>query len=138
MNSNKHARLDMSSNLKRSLPLDSQDEPRLRKCRKGTLSCWACKKRKVRCNYTKGDTICGGCRIRNIACISQEFPDEPNNVNSNSPMSDRLGRVEALLDRVIQKVGLTDETDNSTTSLDTSERRHATVRAFFSSRFSSC
>ena len=98
----------------------------------------ACKKRKVRCNYTKGDTICDGCRIRNIACISQEFPDEPNKVNSNSPMSDRLGRVEVLLDRVISKVGLIDETDNLTTPLDASERRYATVRALLGSFFANC
>ena len=121
MNLGTHMRLDTSSNRKRTLPSNSQDEPRLRKCRKGTLSCWACKKRKVRCNYTKADPTCDGCRIRNIQCISQDFPDEPNKINSSSPISDRLVRVEALLGRIIQRVGLADETDITTTSGDNSD-----------------
>ncbi|KAK8017729.1 C6 zinc finger domain containing protein [Apiospora rasikravindrae] len=52
-------------------------QPKRRKIRKGTLSCWECKRRKVRCTYASlADSICDGCRSRRTNCISQEFDDD--------------------------------------------------------------
>jgi hypothetical protein len=106
--------MDFCSPLKRSLPADIQSDPTRRKCRKGTQSCWACKKRKVRCIFASTDAICDRCKIKNIACISQDFPDEPGSVNSNSPLHERLGRVEALIDRLARKVDISDEAHDRT------------------------
>lgn len=51
--------------------------PKRRKVRKGTLSCWECKRRKTRCSLaTSSADICDGCRSRGIKCISQGLPDE--------------------------------------------------------------
>ncbi|CAD0106611.1 unnamed protein product, partial [Aureobasidium uvarum] len=47
--------------------------PKRRKIRKGTQSCWECKRRKVRCIST--ENICQNCRRRGTACISQDLPD---------------------------------------------------------------
>ncbi|CAG9984991.1 unnamed protein product [Clonostachys byssicola] len=48
-----------------------------RKIRKGTQSCWECKRRKIRCTFaTPADTTCDGCRSRRTKCVSQEFDDE--------------------------------------------------------------
>ncbi|KAG9679420.1 hypothetical protein KCU87_g795, partial [Aureobasidium melanogenum] len=44
-----------------------------RKVRKGTQSCWECKRRKVRCVLT--ENICQNCSRRGTVCISQELPD---------------------------------------------------------------
>ncbi|KAI1261300.1 hypothetical protein F5Y18DRAFT_402526 [Xylariaceae sp. FL1019] len=51
--------------------------PKRRKIRKGTQSCWECKRRKTRCTFARPTaTVCDGCRSRRIKCISQEFDDE--------------------------------------------------------------
>ncbi|KAK8067243.1 hypothetical protein PG997_013990 [Apiospora hydei] len=51
--------------------------PKRRKIRKGTQSCWECKRRKVRCTYASpADSICDGCRSRRTKCVSQEFDDD--------------------------------------------------------------
>lgn len=84
----------------------ARDEPRVkrRKVRKGTQSCWECKRRKVRCIFASdSNTICENCERRGTSCISQELPDQPAPfVNSNPQVIEaRLGRVEQLLDHLI-------------------------------------
>ncbi|KAL4782678.1 hypothetical protein BJX76DRAFT_332210 [Aspergillus varians] len=75
-----------------------------RRVRKGTQSCWECKKRKVRCIFTSAEhAICNNCRRRGSACISQEVPDAlmapPASENSNQ-VEARLGRVEELVEQL--------------------------------------
>lgn len=46
------------------------------KLRKGTHSCWECKRRKMRCAFLAPDTgTCSACRRRGSKCVSQEFPE---------------------------------------------------------------
>ncbi|KAI0472754.1 hypothetical protein GGR56DRAFT_697403 [Xylariaceae sp. FL0804] len=48
-----------------------------RKIRKGTRSCWECKRRKIRCTYqVPQSAICDGCRSRRTKCVSQALCDE--------------------------------------------------------------
>ncbi|KAJ0107301.1 hypothetical protein J7T55_015766 [Diaporthe amygdali] len=57
---------------------DTEQSPTVkrRKIRKGTQSCWECKRRKIRCTFaTPNDSICDGCRSRRVKCIGQEFDD---------------------------------------------------------------
>nr|QCF41211.1 CcxT [Bipolaris sorokiniana] len=57
--------------------VDGPGNPKRRKLRKGTHSCWACKRRKEKCVPCADDsTICLGCRKRNTACIAQDQPEE--------------------------------------------------------------
>ncbi|KAH8892529.1 hypothetical protein GQ53DRAFT_592504, partial [Thozetella sp. PMI_491] len=50
---------------------------RRRKLRKGANSCWACKKRKVKCTFASAEAVeCLNCRRRGIVCIGQEYQDE--------------------------------------------------------------
>ena len=46
--------------------------------RKGTHSCWECKRRKMKCVFesTTNGATCNGCRRRGSQCISQEFPEK--------------------------------------------------------------
>ena len=69
-----------------------------RKVRKGTQSCWECKRRKVRCTFAPPrDATCNGCKRRGILCVSQELPQ-----SSTWQAGDRLGRVEALVEQLVK------------------------------------
>ncbi|KAF2124244.1 C6 zinc finger domain-containing protein [Dothidotthia symphoricarpi CBS 119687] len=67
-----------------SRPLDAaplnhaQSEAKRRRLRKGTHSCWECKRRKMKCIFDAPTdaNICHGCKRRGSQCISQEFPEE--------------------------------------------------------------
>ncbi|KAK9241853.1 hypothetical protein V1506DRAFT_574034 [Lipomyces tetrasporus] len=48
-----------------------------RRLRKGTHSCWECKRRKMRCIFDPRDgTVCIGCWRRGSRCVGQELPEE--------------------------------------------------------------
>ncbi|KAK3369995.1 hypothetical protein B0H63DRAFT_305345 [Podospora didyma] len=77
-----------------------------RKIRKGTRSCWECKRRKIRCTFASdADSICIGCRRRGTQCVSQEFPEEESTPPDRGRlMGDRIVRVEALIEKLVQQV----------------------------------
>ena len=84
-----------------------EPDAKRRKLRKGTRSCWDCKKRKVRCNFeNETDTVCVPCRRRGATCISQDqqVPDEQAFQEENSgPLFHRVRRVEYLLEELLKK-----------------------------------
>ena len=85
---------------------EEERDPKRRKIRKGTRSCWECKRRKIRCTYTSAaNAVCDGCIRRGTSCVSQEFPDEPAPSGAGRQMGDRLGRMEALVDQLVRKAG---------------------------------
>ncbi|KAJ5675979.1 hypothetical protein N7462_008876 [Penicillium macrosclerotiorum] len=57
---------------------DDYGQAKRRKVRKGTHSCWECKRRKMKCRFDPRieSTSCNGCRRRGSSCISQEFPED--------------------------------------------------------------
>lgn len=75
--------------------------------RKGTRSCWACKRRKVKCTYASpADDVCIGCARRCLECISQEFPEQDPGPSSKSRLvGDRIGRLESMMQRLAEQVG---------------------------------
>jgi hypothetical protein len=82
-------------------------EAKRRKIRKGTSSCWECKRRKIRCTFASAfDAVCIGCQRRGTSCLSQELPEEaPPPGNRVCQMGDRIGRVEALIDQLVETIG---------------------------------
>ncbi|EED17905.1 conserved hypothetical protein [Talaromyces stipitatus ATCC 10500] len=70
-----------------------------RKVRKGTRSCWECKRRKVRCSFSAindNSTVCVACRKRRTPCVSQEFLEDyapPSSLGIVAPVhgSETLG-----------------------------------------------
>ena len=85
---------------------DGQPGPKRRKVRKGTQSCWECRRRKVRCIFTTlADSVCEGCKRRKTACISQEFPNTSANLDGGPEVSDRLSRLEETVEWLVQKAG---------------------------------
>ncbi|KAK3321300.1 hypothetical protein B0T19DRAFT_360444 [Cercophora scortea] len=88
-------------------------EGRRKRVRKGTTSCWECKRRKIRCTLsssacTEPNAVCDGCRRRGTACIGQTFPDVRTARPATAvegPGADRLGRVEALVEKLLRTAG---------------------------------
>ena len=79
-----------------------------RKIRKGTQSCWECRRRKVRCIFAAPtDRICDNCNRRGTTCIGQEHPDNPLPSDSNHQVEARLGRVEDLVHQMVHNAGTT-------------------------------
>lgn len=87
---------------------DNDDQPRVKRMRKGTKSCAECRRRKIKCIYepTRPD-ICRDCFERGSTCIDQEHADH----QSGKGASDQSlkGRVSQLEDLVKSLVGKLDE-----------------------------
>ncbi|ESZ92628.1 hypothetical protein SBOR_7000 [Sclerotinia borealis F-4128] len=92
----------------------TEDERRRKRVRKGTKSCWECKRRKVKCQLSSEDvSICSGCLSRGTTCISQEYPEEHD--SSGGPqIGERLGRIELVLEKLMAKMEQYEEDDNAT------------------------
>ncbi|GAP84644.1 putative C6 zinc finger domain-containing protein [Rosellinia necatrix] len=79
-------------------------EAKRRKVRKGTRSCWECRRRKIRCIYASEDAlICANCESRGANCVSQEFADEQASTPDRR-VTQRLGRVEEMLEKLVEKI----------------------------------
>ncbi|KAK3308466.1 putative Zn(II)2Cys6 transcription factor [Chaetomium strumarium] len=92
-----------------SPPIQPEAEPPRKKVRKGTRSCWECKRRKIKCVMEgPAETLCQGCKGRGTACIGQEFPDvptipgTPGTSSKQVGVEDRLGRVETLVEQLVE------------------------------------
>jgi hypothetical protein len=91
----------------------SRPDTQRRKVRRGTHSCWECKRRKIRCSFAApSDHACIGCRRRGTTCLSQQHVDERaafswTAVTEDRRMGDRMVRVEALVERLASHVSNT-------------------------------
>ncbi|KAI6084914.1 hypothetical protein F4821DRAFT_261450 [Hypoxylon rubiginosum] len=94
---------------------ERSNAPKRRKVRKGTQSCWECKRRKIRCTFAAPtDAICDGCKSRHTKCISQEYHDD---AVLASRKADRLSRVESLVEGLVSR--------SNTDMADTLRRDHS-------------
>ena len=86
-------------------------EAKRRKVRKGTRSCWECKRRKMRCVFSEpSDDACIACRKRGSSCVSQSYPEGtpggPTTKDDRSRlMGERIVRVEALVEQLVKQAG---------------------------------
>ncbi|KAL6408954.1 C6 zinc finger domain-containing protein [Ilyonectria robusta] len=101
--------------------LGADTDAKRRRIRKGTRSCWECKRRKVRCSYsTPSASVCIGCDRRGSSCVSQAYPEEAAPATSaggrGRQMGDRIVRVEALIEQLVRRVG--DQSNASTARTD--------------------
>ncbi|KAJ0345287.1 hypothetical protein KNSL1_008568 [Colletotrichum chrysophilum] len=77
-----------------------------RKVRKGTRSCWQCRKRKIRCEFASDEEqTCAGCKTRGTTCVSQEFIDDEPSGPPERGLAQRLGRLEELMVKLADKIG---------------------------------
>lgn len=102
---------------RRSLKRNRANEPvdgpgaRKRRVRKGTRSCWECRRRKMKCVFrSPADPICISCQRRGAECVGQQFPEVvSNSLDRSLQMGDRVVRVEALVEQLLQRAP--DETE---------------------------
>ncbi|KUJ18077.1 uncharacterized protein LY89DRAFT_583698 [Mollisia scopiformis] len=88
-------------------------EPPRKRVRKGTKSCWECKRRKVKCQLSTEDVpVCSGCLTRGTTCLSQEYPEE-RDPSSGTNVGERLGRIEQVLEKLVAKIEQYEEEENT-------------------------
>ncbi|KAE8136456.1 hypothetical protein BDV38DRAFT_283944 [Aspergillus pseudotamarii] len=70
-----------------------------RKVRKGTRSCWECKRRKIKCTFASTeDVTCIGCERRRAPCVGQDLPEYLSPARKgNRNLVERIARVEKLM-----------------------------------------
>lgn len=86
---------------KRSGAVENEAEgPQRKKLRKGTQSCWECRRRKIRCLFTSQGATCVHCNQRGLQCVSQDLPD----IGRVSQGTDRIARVENLVEEVLGRL----------------------------------
>jgi hypothetical protein len=87
---------------------DNNDDAMLmkrRKVRKGTRSCWECKRRKIRCIFSSPEeAACISCLRRRIDCVGQDLPEDlcPARIGSRH-LGDRISKVEDLMQGLLAK-----------------------------------
>jgi hypothetical protein len=83
---------------------DHHARKRRRSLRKGTHSCWACKRRKEKCSYEDGD-VCNGCLRRGTRCVSQRFADtEATQATTATSTDARLQRIEDMVAQLTAQI----------------------------------
>ncbi|KAJ5131093.1 uncharacterized protein N7515_007132, partial [Penicillium bovifimosum] len=76
----------------------------LRKVRKGTRSCWECKRRKIRCRYSSNEsTTCDWCLSHRSTCVSQMYPETESAQSGVQVLQHRVLRIETLLEELLQR-----------------------------------
>ncbi|KAK4466356.1 transcription factor sdnS [Cladorrhinum samala] len=83
----------------------TEAEARRRKVRKGTHSCWECRRRKIRCQFGAGDdAVCLPCQARGSMCRSQEYLDSSPPQIPDRRLAQRLAHLEELMAKVVDRV----------------------------------
>jgi hypothetical protein len=82
---------------------EHQVKKRRRSLRKGTHSCWACKRRKEKCCFNDGD-ICTGCLRRGTRCVSQRFADNEAAQAPAAATATRLQRIEDMVAQLTSQI----------------------------------
>ncbi|OLN95476.1 putative transcriptional regulatory protein C11D3.11c [Colletotrichum chlorophyti] len=106
-----------------------------RKVRKGTRSCWQCRKRKIRCEFASNEEqTCAGCKIRGTTCVSQEYTDDEPSGPPERGLAQRLGRLEELMLKLADKMGPeqlsnNDESKNNSSSTRTNNNNNIATPA---------
>ena len=119
--------------------------------RKGTHSCFECRRRKIRCIFSPDNpSICTECFARGSRCVDQEHADSDVVVDQRKNLRERVARLEMLVNslmeetsdtkaadprlhlRSVEGVSQTPQSEDSPSSLDVAvENTHAPVMMMF-------
>jgi hypothetical protein len=76
--------------------------PTRKKMRKGTHSCFECRRRKIRCIFQADNPdVCSECFARGSKCIDQEHANPEVVVDHRKNLRERVSRLEALVDTLL-------------------------------------
>ncbi|QGI83742.1 hypothetical protein CEK25_010471 [Fusarium fujikuroi] len=106
----------LSPTSKMSSSSQAKARAQARSIRKGTHSCWECRRRKIRCQFSApDDLVCRPCGKRGSICRGQEFADESEASQlSMRHLARRLGRLEELMEKLAERSALCPSTGIST------------------------
>ncbi|KAI8935921.1 hypothetical protein NX059_007429 [Plenodomus lindquistii] len=77
--------------------------PNRKKMRKGTHSCFECRRRKIRCIFQPDNPdVCSECFARGSRCIDQEHANPEVIVDHRKNLRERVSRLEALVDTLLE------------------------------------
>ncbi|KAL7928565.1 hypothetical protein V8C35DRAFT_229815 [Trichoderma chlorosporum] len=81
-----------------------------RKIRRGTTSCWECKRRKTRCDFEqRSSSACVSCKRRGCKCILQHIEDqildteEEGRSTRNPDVGEQMDHLEGLVDELVRQ-----------------------------------
>ncbi|XP_014561440.1 hypothetical protein COCVIDRAFT_11929 [Bipolaris victoriae FI3] len=78
--------------------------PTRKKMRKGTHSCFECRRRKIRCIFQPDNPdVCSECFARGSRCIDQEHANPDVIVDHRKNLRERVSRLEALVDSLLEE-----------------------------------
>lgn len=103
--------------------------PTRKKMRKGTHSCFECRRRKIRCIFQpENPDVCSECFARGSRCIDQEHANPEVIVDHRKNLRERVSRLEALVDSLMEDKAIKSESRSQSHSIaDTSSPRAATI-----------
>ncbi|KAF2185139.1 hypothetical protein K469DRAFT_578030 [Zopfia rhizophila CBS 207.26] len=85
------------------MPKDDTGLAVRKKMRKGTHSCFECRRRKIRCIFPPDNPdVCSECFARGSRCIDQEHASPDIVVDHRKNLRERVSRLEALVDSLLE------------------------------------
>lgn len=102
-----------------------------RKIRKGTRSCWECKRRKTRCIFpASGEPTCVYCQRRRIPCIGQDIPESLALAGKgHRGLGDRIAKIEDAMKGLLAGKDIESTSQDQDVEVDTSDLTPSSVRA---------
>ncbi|KAK8237439.1 hypothetical protein IWZ00DRAFT_445483 [Phyllosticta capitalensis] len=73
-----------------------------KRMRKGTHSCFECRRRKIKCIYNENSTTCTECFARGSRCIDQENAESDTVVDNRKNLRERVANLEALVEALLE------------------------------------
>lgn len=103
--------------------------PTRKKMRKGTHSCFECRRRKIRCIFQPDNPdVCSECFARGSRCIDQEHANPEVIVDHRKNLRERVSRLEALVDTLLEDKTVKSESRSQSQSVaDTSSPKAPTI-----------
>ncbi|ORY11218.1 hypothetical protein BCR34DRAFT_484560 [Clohesyomyces aquaticus] len=112
------------------MPKEATDLAVRKKMRKGTHSCFECRRRKIRCIYPSDNPdVCSECFARGSRCIDQENANPDVIVDHRKNLRERVSRLEALVDSLLEDKS--ERTERSTTETSSSKTPNIITREAF-------
>ncbi|KAF2792735.1 hypothetical protein K505DRAFT_325977 [Melanomma pulvis-pyrius CBS 109.77] len=109
------------------MPKEATDLAVRKKMRKGTHSCFECRRRKIRCIFPPDNSdVCSECFARGSRCVDQEHASPDVIVDHRKNLRERVSRLEALVDSLLE-----DKTERSVTDTSSSKTPNIITRDTF-------
>ncbi|OPB38910.1 Zn2Cys6 transcriptional regulator [Trichoderma guizhouense] len=80
-----------------------------RKLRRGTTSCWECKRRKTRCHFEQSSSACVSCKRRGSKCVLQHIEEHvleaqaAEQPNHHANAGERMDHLEGMVDQLVHQ-----------------------------------